>query len=847
MTTPLLLDVRTIFLCKVFGSFTAILLLTLTAQSTAKLLARHASTKHGSVDCVPAPTDKLVLRACMAELLRHADLEETTVGKPGSLHLSAVSQLPTFKNNLRVAPFRPFWWSSKSETKGKNHRSYVRIRAKDAAALAAEREDWLFFTVPETPRQGARATLYFNQRKSDALRESSKVQLLCSFNDWELRGISMDMHHARIPHDEKAVWWMGHIDIPQDAYEMNFVLTDGEQHFDNNNQQNYHKGLSGGYTWEMWQQGRVLQRYSSVVKRRQMYHLVATEPEVPKAGEDFTVFYNAAVGGLGHASEVFLKGGFNRWSHPDAVDFLKMELVTFDDGQRWAATIRSPPDVYSFDFVLSDGHGPEAAYDNHGSIDYHVPIVGKAKSPRLYVVHISVEMAPIAKVGGLGDVVTALARSVQERGHLVEIILPWHEFFKDSPLLGDIEFEMEYEWGASTQWVKTCIVEGVRVFFIQPSNGMFNLGNRLYDDLWTDGERFDFFSKAALEFLLQSQRQPDILHCHDWSTAEVARAYWHDYHDYGLWKPKVVFTIHNLDYGTDRLALGAENCQRLTTVSASYAAEISDSPVVSANVGKLVGIRNGIDTKIWNPANDQFLPCGFTHERVAEGKAAARQALQERLSLRQDIDRPMIGVVSRLTPQKGVHLIKHCAHLVLERGCQFVLLGSAPDPEIQADFNQLAESLGKQHHGMASFVFAYDEPLSHLIYAGSDMIVMPSMFEPCGLAQLIAMRYGAVPVVRSTGGLRDTVFDVQTDRGKAAWEVHGWSDPDMPGMDGTNGFTFEGTDEGSLDYALNRAIDSWYDDRSWFHGLQGRVAAQDWSWDRPAEDYIELYYNVISH
>merc|ERR1711924_28002 len=170
------------------------------------------------------------------------------------------------------------------------------------------------------------------------------------------------------------------------------------------------------------------------------------------------------------------------------------------------------------------------------------------------------------------------------------------------------------------------------------------------------------------------------------------------------------------------------------------------------------------------------------------GKASARQALRERVGLYRETDCPVIGIVSRLT------------HRALDRGCQFVLLGSAPDPKIQEEFNEMARHMDAS---AAAFVFTYDEPLSHLIYAGCDMICVPSMFEPCGLTQMIAMRYGSVPVVRETGGLRDTVFDVDHGKGRGAWVVHGSTDPEGDGVDGTNGYSFEGTDEGSMDYALN--------------------------------------------
>lgn len=200
---------------------------------------------------------------------------------------------------------------------------------------------------------------------------------------------------------------------------------------------------------------------------------------------------------------------------------------------------------------------------------------------------------------------------------------------------------------------------------------------------------------------------------------------------------------------------------------------------------------------------------------------------------------------TQTTGQKGVHLIKHAAWRTRDRGGQFVLLGSAPDPKVQGEFDALAGQLSGGHDNNAGFCFFYDEPLSHLIYAAADIVVVPSMFEPCGLTQMIAMRYGAVPVVRHTGGLHDTVFDVDTDKARAAWEVAGSTDPDADGPQCTNGFAFEGTDGGALDYALNRAIDAYYNDRDWFRSLQSRVMRMDWSWNRPALSYVDLYYAAL--
>lgn len=514
-----------------------------------------------------------------------------------------------------------------------------------------------------------------------------------------------------------------------------------------------------------------------------------------------------------------------------------------EDGVHWHAKVEIPYDVFMMDFVVADVPSGDGSYDNRGGYDYHIPIIGSlAQAPPLHIVHVSVEMAPIAKVGGLADVVTSLGRAVKDQGHLVEVILPRFDFMMSSPVLSNLQYDCEFEWGGTHVYVTSQLVEGLRVFFIEPKNGFFSVGS-VYGRS-DDGMRFDFFCKAALQFLLISGRQPDILHCHDWPTAPIAKFYWEEFHHWGLWKPRVVFTIHNLNYGQVKIGEAAHYSQRFTTVSPTYAFEVGGHAAIGPSVGKFVGIRNGIDVEIWDPEDDQFLPMNFNSTNLEEGKKAARQELANRIGINVEREAPIVGVVSRLTNQKGVHLIKHAAWRVLDRGGIFVLLGSAPDPKIQAEFEALANSLSYAGN-QVRFCFAFDEPLSHLIYAACDMILVPSIFEPCGLTQLIAMRYGSIPVVRHTGGLRDTVFDVDFDKDRAAWEIEGSSDWVEDGVDATNGFAFGGTDTGDLDYALNRGIDAWYNDRAWFRSLQKRVMEQDWSWNRPGVDYIELYHATL--
>uniref|UniRef100_A0A7R9VX43 starch synthase n=1 Tax=Chlamydomonas euryale TaxID=1486919 RepID=A0A7R9VX43_9CHLO len=670
---------------------------------------------------------------------------------------------------------------------------------------------------------------------------------------------------------EGADWWAAEVDVPAEAATMNFSISYYE-HVDNALGSN-HKllvELPKGKTFEAWTRSLEPLFFESVytarktreefwkrkeesrrasrakaqemvkaVERRKVRHVLYTEPEVVTAGKDLTIFYNPANTILSGRERVFIRGGWNRWNH--AKKFGPLEMTKMPNGL-CKATVKAPADAFKMDFVFSDVKEGDGTYDSRGGFDYHLPVEGSAvREPGLYVAHVSVEMAPIAKVGGLGDVVIALGRAVKEQGHHVEVILPKYAFFDASPILsGQMRYETDFAWGGTHIYVCTAIVEGIRCFFIEPKNGYFDTGSVYGRN--DDEMRFDFFSKAALEFLLRTGRQPDILHCHDWSTAHVAKSYWQDYNAYGLWKAKVVFTIHNMNYGKTKLSQAAYYCQKFTTVSPTYALEVGGNEVVNQHGHKFLGVRNGIDPDLWDPSNNPFLPMPYTSANVTEGKAAARKALRERVGLGGwGNDKLIVGVVSRLTPQKGINLIKHTAFRTTERGGQFVLLGSAPDPKVQSEFDELAS---KYNGDIARFCFKYDEPLSHLIYAAADIIVVPSMFEPCGLTQMIAMRYGAVPVVRHTGGLKDTVFDVDFDKGRAAWDVWGSTNADVDGAQCTNGFAFEGTDEGALDYALNRAIDAWYNDNGWFRGLQKRVMEQDWSWNRPALDYVELYHSA---
>ncbi|KAK9867605.1 hypothetical protein WJX84_010271 [Apatococcus fuscideae] len=983
----------------------------------------------------------------------HAEMQPSSSGPPASLHSSAQPLLTP------PAPIQ-------DNGAGRSRPEQATQSPADAASLCQGRSHWLYFLHPAQPAESQTVTIYFNRNTSDILRYSARVEVHVKFNSWELESSSgawLDLRPSSAPHDHGADWWSAEVTVPSDAYEMNYIFSDGVgttdnnggldylsevdghmtrqawteaapermveaeerrkaeerrlwekaeqerqvhlaaqdleqaqhavaylrnirphlmkgamsslsypqadgqstpvwqtvppvlhpgmpakllynlragplnwltvdegqhlvlhlghnewekptdvemrrveghrsndledwweaditvgrtdmaisfvikfwEHFDNNNEQSYKLGISppDDMAEEDWfkqlterlqeahhesrkqaeqQEARKARRRSDqraaveakvkAVKRRQLHHMLYTQPSSVLAGSSVTLFYNPTNTNLSQAARIFVHGGWNRWTHPKALGPLELSPPQGAE-QRWSVTIEVPANAYKMDLVFADVESGDGNYDNCGGADYHLPVEGsKLSEPGLYIAQIAVEMAPICKVGGLGDVVTALGRAVKEQGHHMEIILPRYDFFLQSPLLGATRYETEFDWGGCRVFVSSCTVEGLTCFFIEPQNGMFHHSGVYKGN--DDAVRFDFFCKAALEFLLQTGRQPDILHCHDWSTAGVAQSFWQDYQPYGLWRPKVVFTIHNADFGMARLGSAAHHCQRFTTVSPSYAFEIGGLPAFSGHVSKFFGIRNGIDTDIWDPQNDPFLARHYGPEDVVEGKRAARIALRNTLGLTDWEDRPLVGVITRLTAQKGIQLIKHGAWRTRDRGGQFVLLGSAPDPKVQAEFDGLAGQMSGDAN--AAFCFSFDEPLSHLIYAACDIVLVPSIFEPCGLTQLIAMRYGTIPVVRSTGGLHDTVFDVDWDKGRAAWELEGCADWQMEQIDATNGFAFDGTDAGALDSALNRAFDAYWNDRQWFHSLQARVMRQDWSWARPALDYIDVYHSAMT-
>ena len=399
----------------------------------------------------------------------------------------------------------------------------------------------------------------------------------------------------------------------------------------------------------------------------------------------------------------------------------------------------------------------------------------------------------------LADVVFGLSGELELRGHAVEIVLPKYDCMRCDRVCGLTpsyeRLEVPWSGGAIECTVWFGFVDGRRCFFIEPHSreGFFERGD--FYGSSDDVARFAFFSKAALEFMLRSDKRPDVIHCHDWQTGLVPVLLYELYQRAGMPDQRVVYTIHNIGHqgvsGEWALALtglgprerffrpermldnhnpfalnimkgGIVYANFVTTVSPRYAWEVRHcdmgmglGPTLHAHQGKFGGILNGVNYETWNPEVDSLIPRRYGADSI-DDKRVNRRALRDRFLLR-DVERPIVAYIGRIDFQKGVHLIHHALYYALDAGAQFVLLGSSPDPAVHEHFQHQRRHLNDNPDCHLELRFSAE--LAHLIYAGADLLVMPSVFEPCGLAPMIAMKYGTVPIVRAVGGLAATVFD----------------------------------------------------------------------------------------
>lgn len=499
----------------------------------------------------------------------------------------------------------------------------------------------------------------------------------------------------------------------------------------------------------------------------------------------------------------------------------------------------------------------------------------------MHIIHIASELAPIAKVGGLADVLLGLSRELSWKGHDIDIIIPKYDCL-DSNGIRDLSIAyeglmsyFEGHWHSNTVWMGW--VENLKVYFIAPHHPGYFFNRGCFYGCDDDIDRFLYFSRTSLEFMFKKQLRPDIVHLHDWQTSVVAPLYYDMYTKLGFNSPKLVLTIHNLEYqgrcspndldkvglkssdymtpdklqddlypsAANLLKAGVVYSDFVTTVSPNYAKEALTveggrglEKVLQKNKNKFLGILNGIDYSYWNPEIDRFLPVHYSSRELPmnkkdkntlEKKAFIKKTLRERFMLAEE-HRPIVACITRLVPQKGVELIKHALNYTLKKNGQFILLGSSPIPAISADFHELKHQYAD--HPNVYLALHYYEELAHWIYAASDMLIVPSIFEPCGLTQMIALKYGTVPIVRQTGGLADTIFDVDNS-GKPSEE--------------TNGYTFEQPVNSGIESALDRAFDCWFHHPDKWHKLMINGMNIDFSWNKSSNLYLDVYKKLKSN
>ncbi len=484
----------------------------------------------------------------------------------------------------------------------------------------------------------------------------------------------------------------------------------------------------------------------------------------------------------------------------------------------------------------------------------------------MYIVMIASECAPVAKVGGLGDVVYGLSKELEIRGNAVEIILPKYDCMRHDQVYGlHITYpDLWVPWygGAIRCHIWFGFVQGRKCFFIEPqsNDNFFNRG--AFYGFPDEAMRFAFFSKAALEFLLKSNKRPDILHCHDWQAGLVPVLLFEMYHKLGMDRQRVCYTIHNFRHQgiTGDNVLWATGLQRpeyfkqperlkddfnhtalnfmkggivysnfVTTVSPQHAWEVRFTDqgyglghTLYTHRTKFGGVLNGLDYEVWNPEIDPLIPHHYSAHSL-DPKYGNKEILRERFLLRKDY-KPVIAYVGRLDSQKGVHLIRHGIFHAIQNGAQFILLGAGSEKGINDHFWQIKHQLNDNPD--CHLEISYNEELAHLIYAGADLIIVPSVYEPCGLTQVIALRYGTVPIVRAVGGLVNTVFD---------------RDHDSKPLQERNGYVFHEDSHSAFESALQRAIGLWYSDPKAFRELVINGMQYDFSWNYPGQDYLNIY------
>jgi len=469
------------------------------------------------------------------------------------------------------------------------------------------------------------------------------------------------------------------------------------------------------------------------------------------------------------------------------------------------------------------------------------------------------ECVPFVKTGGLADVVGALSPVLAAKGNDVRVILPLYSAIPEeytNQMRHELDFEVELGWRKQYCGIESLVYNGVTYYFVD--NKYYFGRSYIYGMGGDEHERFGFFCRSVLNALPMLDFKPDIIHANDWQSGMIPALLRIQYDPLPFYAGiRTVYTIHNLQYQgifgirdvqdilglTDEyftddklecfgcanfMKAGLVYADEITTVSPSYAEEIQTAyygerldGILRARSKQLRGVLNGIDMNEYDPAQDPKIAQNFSFEHL-EGKAACKKALQEELGLEVKPDTPLIGMVGRLSNQKGLDLVDYVITDIMRQDVQLVVLGMG-----EGRYFNLFSWAEAEYKGRVAARFTMDHALAHKIYAGSDLFLMPSQFEPCGLSQMIAMRYGSVPIVRETGGLRDTVLSYNDFNGEG------------------NGFTFFNYNAHDMLHTIERAAEYYRDHADVWKKLQERGMKGDYSWAHSAKDYIRLYESLF--
>ena len=463
------------------------------------------------------------------------------------------------------------------------------------------------------------------------------------------------------------------------------------------------------------------------------------------------------------------------------------------------------------------------------------------------------EARPFVASGGLADVVGALPKALNGAGNECRVILPLYSDIPDKfreEMEKIAEFKVWLGWRNLYCGLMKTVYNGVTFYFLD--NEYYFKRSGIYGQ-FDDGERFGYFSMAVLEAIKHMDFAPEVIHCHDWQTGLVPaflKLFFSG--EEKLRDIKTVFSIHNIQYqgnydmyfAADVLGIpenrrgvveydgrcnymktGIDQCDAISTVSPSYAQEIQDpwfawgmDRLLRDRTYKLSGILNGIDTEGYDPSTDTEIPATFSKFDLS-GKAKCKAELQKEMGLDENPDTMLIGMVGRLVSHKGLDLVRVACDRIMEGNVQIAILGSG-----EAAFENFFRNMQEKYPGRICFVCGFIPALARKIYAGSDVFLMPSKSEPCGLAQMIALRYGTIPIVRETGGLRDSIKDLGAPDG--------------------NGFTFQTYNADDMLDAIHRAQRLYFDSGCWNEAVLNALSC-DFSWNRSAQAYTNLYKHVL--